>query len=278
MISAEIQNKLRSQYNPDGSDLRKIQLRMLDILLEFDRICKANDITYWLDSGTLIGAARHGGFIPWDDDLDVCILKKDQRKLRKAMRKDLSSNYSFIDSNSTTGYTRRWGRVLNKAVTVSRFVPKPDTKDETILRKENIWLDIFYETYGVPSTSRIIDKFYGRCFRRRYGLIHDGWIKQLAGICMYPLAQLTVVLARIWGRMFHPDSLIHDFGTGFYSQRFTDEIFPLANLSFEGHRFPVPGRYSDYLTRIYGSWHTLPQNKESHNIQEITITDNTVAN
>lgn len=273
MISPEIQNQLRSQYNPDGSDLRKIQLRMLDILLEFDRICQKNGITYWLDSGTLIGAARHGGFIPWDDDLDVCILKKDQKKLRKAMQKDLRMPFLFVDANSMTGYTRRWGRVLNNSVSVKRYVPKPDTKDELMLREENIWMDIFYETNGIPSTSRFIDKFYGRCFRRRYKLINDGWIKHVIGVCLYPISQITIELARIWGKIFHPGSLIHDFGTGFYSQRFMNEIFPLDLLLFEGHKFPVPCNYSNYLTRIYGNWQELPEKKESHNIQAITITE-----
>ena len=71
MIEKAMQQELRSLYNPDGSRLRTIQLNLLDILIEFDRICRNNEIPYWLDSGTLIGAARHGGFIPWDDDLDV---------------------------------------------------------------------------------------------------------------------------------------------------------------------------------------------------------------
>ena len=86
MIDIDIQQQLREQYNPDGSQLRLLQLRILDILKEFDAICKKYNIPYWLDSGTLLGAARHGGFIPWDDDIDVCILKKDQKRLRQAMQ------------------------------------------------------------------------------------------------------------------------------------------------------------------------------------------------
>ena len=59
MISAQQQAELRTKYNPDGSRQRAIQLHLLDMLAEFDRICKENNIEYWLDSGTLIGAARH---------------------------------------------------------------------------------------------------------------------------------------------------------------------------------------------------------------------------
>jgi hypothetical protein len=69
--------ELRERYNPEGSLLRRQQTRMLEILLEVDRICQKHDIRYWLSSGTLIGALRHDGFIPWDDDLDIEMMRED---------------------------------------------------------------------------------------------------------------------------------------------------------------------------------------------------------
>ena len=71
MIDAKVQSQLRERFNPDGSMLRRQQLRMLEILLHIDRVCAEHNIKYWLSSGTLLGAMRHGGFIPWDDDLDI---------------------------------------------------------------------------------------------------------------------------------------------------------------------------------------------------------------
>ena len=62
-------SELRKRFNPDGSLLRRQQLRMLELLEVIDVICRKHQIPYWLSSGTLIGAARHKGFIPWDDDL-----------------------------------------------------------------------------------------------------------------------------------------------------------------------------------------------------------------
>ena len=82
-------------YNPEGSTLRKDQLEMLEVLKAFSEICNENGIQWWLCSGTLLGAARHGGFIPWDDDIDVSMLKKDYRKLLKIMKKLDSKEYFY---------------------------------------------------------------------------------------------------------------------------------------------------------------------------------------
>ena len=128
MIDRQTQQELRAKYNPDGSELRRLQLHMLDILVEFDRVCRKNNIDYWLEYGTLIGAARHGGFIPWDDDLDVTLLKKDRKKLIEALKKDLQPPYYFIDADSKEGDTRRWCKIRNDKVMITRLVANPDAK------------------------------------------------------------------------------------------------------------------------------------------------------
>ena len=82
-------NALRERFNPEESLLRRQQMRMLEILLEVDKICKRHDIQYWLSSGTLIGAMRHDGFIPWDDDLDIEMMRSDYLRLMEVLPKEL---------------------------------------------------------------------------------------------------------------------------------------------------------------------------------------------
>lgn len=82
-------DELRQRFNPEGSKLRQMQLRMLDILTEVDSICKKHGISYWLSSGTLIGALRHDGFIPWDDDLDIEMMRDDYLRLMKVLPQEL---------------------------------------------------------------------------------------------------------------------------------------------------------------------------------------------
>ena len=78
-----------SKYNGDGTTLRKMQLRILDILVEIDRICRKHDIKYWIDFGSLLGAVRHGGFIPWDDDIDVAMPSEDYQRFLEIAPKEL---------------------------------------------------------------------------------------------------------------------------------------------------------------------------------------------
>ena len=74
-------------------DLRKLQLTELDILLEIDRICKKHDIRYFLDAGTLLGAVRHKGFIPWDDDIDILMPLSEYKRFCRAAKKEMREPY-----------------------------------------------------------------------------------------------------------------------------------------------------------------------------------------
>ena len=68
MLTKSQQDELRTHYNPKGSNIRNLQLNLLSILTEFDEFARKNKLTYSISYGTLIGAIRHHGFIPWDDD------------------------------------------------------------------------------------------------------------------------------------------------------------------------------------------------------------------
>ncbi|HHD9048426.1 TPA: LicD family protein, partial [Streptococcus pneumoniae] len=83
--TGETDIELKNKYNYEGSELRKVQVRMIDMLSFLNDICKENNITYFIAFGTLLGAIRHGGFIPWDDNLYIYIYINDKglKKLRK---------------------------------------------------------------------------------------------------------------------------------------------------------------------------------------------------
>ena len=84
--------------------LRQIQMVQLEMLEEVDRICKKCNIHYNIIAGTLLGAVRHGGYIPWDDDADVAMLREEYEKFRKACKTELdASRFEFQDDRRTRG-------------------------------------------------------------------------------------------------------------------------------------------------------------------------------
>ena len=106
--------ELRKRFNPDGSLLRRQQLRMLELLEVIDVICRKHQIPYWLSYGTLIGAARHKGFIPWDDDLDIEMLRSDYLRLLKVLPQELPENLALQTNETDPNYLIIYGQLRDK--------------------------------------------------------------------------------------------------------------------------------------------------------------------
>ena len=136
------QAELRERFNPDGSSLRNHQLRMLEMLKYIDGVCKKHNISYWLSSGTLLGAVRHGGFIPWDDDLDIEMLRKDYLKLVKVLGREIDSKYALQTHKTDTHYLYPFGKL----------------RDLHSVIKETHDADIFYKYKGVYVGTEVCQK------------------------------------------------------------------------------------------------------------------------
>ena len=101
---------LQNRYNPEGSKLRKNQEELLEMLIDLAAICKEHNIQWWLSSGSLLGAARHEGFIPWDDDIDITMFRRDFKRLQRIMHKLESEKYVYQSMRSDIEYTNLYGK------------------------------------------------------------------------------------------------------------------------------------------------------------------------
>ena len=261
-----------SKYNGEGSTLRKAQLRMLDILVEVDKICRKHNITYWLDFGTLLGAVRHKGFIPWDDDLDISVMRKDYKRLGKALQNELPEQFIFQDWTTDKYAFDNYARVRDKN---SLF----DWKYFRFQKNRGLFCDIFVVEKGVSiKTKKRIDVLFGRVFRtlNNYGYVTCNTVLKrrflyFCAICLAPLAYFLVFVERIVAKILPNDLLILSFGTNWYSERHTNDIFPLQEISFENHLFFVPHNTDKYLKNLYGDYMQLPPENERGKWHDVKI-------
>ena len=161
MIDPKIQEQLRQKYNPDGSPLRQHQLKLLEMLVYFDKVCKENSIHYWLSSGTCLGAVRHGGFIPWDDDLDVEMMREDYLKLEKIFHE--TDDYIL----------QTWKNDLFYTISFAKLRDKHSVVYDSLCQYRGYFIDIFALEYTARPISFItsyLHKFFGghlyNCMKR----------------------------------------------------------------------------------------------------------------
>ena len=96
------------EENGEKITIKTVQKELYKILIEIDRICEKNNIDYFLTGGTCLGAVRHKGFIPWDDDADIGMSRKDYKKFIKTLKKDLSENFTYHCYEKDKRYLVTW--------------------------------------------------------------------------------------------------------------------------------------------------------------------------
>lgn len=253
-----------------------VKTEVLNILKCFDKYCKDNDIQYCLAYGTLLGAIRHKGFIPWDDDIDVVLKTDDYYKL-----KALGEKHPYIDDEERY-------RILipgNKNYCYS-FIKIEDTN--YVLREKNVadnyaiglFIDVFrvdnWPESGLKEAfqlkkARLLLKMNEVCIRgnlvgKKYQTL-DKLLKPVDLI--YKLFGLrTELFCKVLekqGRNNKKSAYIGNImsGSGKKFERMDARIFDsYTNVQFEDGMFPAPEKYDDYLKSIYGNYMVLPKEED----------------
>lgn len=266
MIDKKTQQELRKRFSPDNSDLRKAQLRMVEMLRFLDKVCKENNIAYWLDSGTLIGAARHGGFIPWDDDTDVCMPYEDMLKFKKLMLYNNPSDEFVLQCHETdNGYYGQW-IVLRDLK--SEYVQ--DSEMHQLRKYRGVQVDIFpLENTISPCLSSFSNR-YVRYLINAPLMGRGGFrfLRPLVPISFFLFEKILKPAFQKWSGLSGVNPYYQmSYGCGFRSKRYLDTIYPIGEIEFEGNLFSSPKDVDAYLTNIYGNWGRLPDKIKTHNVK-----------
>ena len=245
------------KFNPEGSLLRRQQMRMLEILLEVDQICKKHDIPYWLSSGTLIGAMRHDGFIPWDDDLDIEMLRSDYLRLMKVLPKELPSWLTLQNSETDPNYFYFYAKVRDKR---SRMLEQNGY--DRLWQEQGIYIDIFPMEQHPIWLHKLTEKSVGHMYKIwRTSTDDTKAIKSVRRIfdfnnrILFPCLRTSLIpLSSLLPRK----TITSGMGIPFHNPRYMEEIFPLTTHTFEGYQLPVPGNADAHLRHIFGDYMQLP--------------------
>ena len=254
--------------------LGDIQNTELKMLIEFDRVARKYGLRYSLAFGTLIGAVRHKGFIPWDDDIDLTMPRPDYEKLLRLNRKkklwpDNLFLASFEDKTLDAPYMKLFDR---KTKVSEKHYKQKDVK--------SVWIDIF-PVDGLPDSEKRIKLHY------RIGMIlvklniisavNTGYGKTgfkivVKAVFLKPLAKLIGRrrISALQRRLGLKYSYSHSPKCGMISwaydgpgQVLTKEKFEeMTELFFEGHYFLATAAYDEYLTGIYGDYMTIPPEED----------------
>lgn len=250
------------------NDLYKMKQIELEMLIELDRICRKNGIKYNLCAGTLLGAVRHKGFIPWDDDIDVRMLRSEYIRFCKACKRELDQKRFFLQNYETDkGYRWEFGRILRKDTEYVRV------GQEKLKQKTGIFIDIF-PSDGVPENwleRKIYFKLAFVCRKILWAPVGARILPDSAARFGFRL--LSVIPAGIPRGIFKLLSLCYDekkskrlccMGLKADKNVFRDEEIQkyglkrewhteLIELEFENHKFLAPRDYDGWLTEAFGS-------------------------
>ncbi len=263
----------------DDKMLKDLQRVELEILLEVDRICKKHSIRYFLVSGTLLGAVRHKGFIPWDDDIDICMPMKDYKKFCKIIQKELKKDFFF--QNYNTDITSIWFAKVRKNNTTAIEAGR-----EKMMLHQGIWIDIF-PLIGVKNDKKWLKDvtkrvtFAKRILGKKIGLMECASLPFFKKFHKFlPLNIFRLICDFVYGIHFKShekfSSCYYLWGSKNLQARFPSDLFDeLCEVEFEGHMLPAPKRWDEYLTLVYGDYMTPPppekRNGGSHTISIVDL-------
>lgn len=253
---------MRKTISPE--EMKKVEL---DILKKVAKICNDNNLRYCLASGTLLGAVRHKGFIPWDDDIDINMPRADYMRFLDIMDKNKYENLKAVSLYNSEDYPYNFSKVIDTRTVL--------IEDDITGRKEiGVYIDIF-PMDGLPSDIESSNKHYKkiRFYNTLRGLSvskfvkSSKWYKTVPRFLLYKLSRAIghrAILKRVDKIAMKYDFDKCEFagvavaGYGARERIHRDGFAKFINMQFEDGYFNAPAGYEEYLSSLYGDYMKLP--------------------
>ncbi|MBA2655943.1 MAG: LicD family protein [Tatlockia sp.] len=248
--------------------LRQAQLKMLFMLEQIDKVCQKHCLDYWLEGGTLLGAIRHQGFIPWDDDLDISMPRESYEAFLRLAPSELPDTIWLQTAQTDPGY-------FNLTVPLkvrdchSRFIEFHETGKEPY--QQGIFIDVFvYDKMDENAFRRKQSKFIAkkilRLLRPKYSHIATGHYANLYSALSRLIAKRTLenLLKSIIQNANQGSSRYLGYGFDGVNSNFVslDDIYPLKRTTFETGQFNIINQPEVILTQLYGDFLSLPPEED----------------
>lgn len=261
------------EYN--DIELKKVQAAEMSILKDFVSVCEENNLKYFALAGTTLGALRHGGFIPWDDDIDVGLLREDYDKVLEIFKRDFSDKYTVVNGDEFSGYPLMTTRII---INGTKFVEEPLKNIKCPL---GIFLDVYaFDNAAKDEKARIKQTkktwFYSKLLILKHipfpVLPFYGIKKKLCHVITFLgwlfLNVFFVSHKYLYSKCKHYSTMYNGEDTGIYGY-FCDtdgfcqtmpasDIFPLRKMKFEDIEIYFPNESEKMLTAVYGDYMQLP--------------------
>lgn len=254
-----------SKYTVCGYDMEELHARMLEVATEVDRICREQGWKCSLYGGSVIGAVRHNGFIPWDHDIDMCMPRRDYDKFVRYMKQNPNEKIFFSNYISEKRYPNNWGKVrLNGTVFVEQ-----ELKSLTELNK-GVFIDLHPIDNTIPSLLKLQVRMtmFWSCVGKTKSGIYEGaqWKRRIYALFSWLPYRVINIMRSAAMKIFKyiPTKYVYKVAhpnNGIYPiPRCTFE--ELVDHRFEDKKFYIPENYDEFLRKRYGDYMQLPPESE----------------
>ena len=255
-------------------DIRPLQLRMLQVIEAIDHCCRDHRLRYYIWAGTQLGAVRHKGFIPWDDDIDIAMPRPDYEQLIAHSREWLPEPYEFVCAENDPAYPLPFGKVQDASTTLI---------ERTHLHYlGGIYIDVF-PIDGVPANLKRLHFARYEYWKRVLYFIHRDPYKHGRG----PSSWLPLLLRRIYTMQdvqlkirrlllsngYEQSALVADYDDGLRGVTPKHVLGIPTPYDFEGKKLSGVEQYDTYLSRKYGDYMKIPDgdHQRQHNFHVLDL-------